>query len=91
MRVLEQGSLSLRMEIGLVLTVEEEVAEEKARSLIASPRPASRQMPCSSRRFLARRWRGTNVGGLLEVGGEGAFLGPFPEFGERFEALGIVL
>ena len=46
---------------------------------------------CSSRRFLARRWRGTNVGGLLEVGGEGAFLGPFPEFGERFEALGIVL
>ena len=46
---------------------------------------------CSSRRFLARMWRGTNVGGLLEVGGEGAFLEPFPEFGERFEALGIVL
>ena len=54
MRVLEQGSLSLRMEIGLVLTVEEEVAEEKARSLIASSRPASRQMPWLR---MTRAWR----------------------------------
>ena len=58
---------------------------------IGAPNSGLLRATSSSRRFLARRWREMELGGLLELGGVGGFIDPPPELGERFEAFGFLL